>query len=82
MSMIGNRWLPRSSNLGAKQKEEPRDPNRGDYSSRAEPDSSPCGLDFLFPGEPSTASYRNLLLAGTLGWFLSAALLAACKKNG
>jgi len=37
---------------------------------------------FFFLGEVSMASYRNLLLAGTLGWFLSAALLAARKKNG
>jgi hypothetical protein len=37
---------------------------------------------FFFRGELSTASYRNLLLAGTLGWFLSAAVLAARKKDG
>ena len=36
----------------------------------------------FFLGKMSTASYRNLLLVGTLGWFLSAALLAARKKNG
>ncbi|MGD0310532.1 MAG: hypothetical protein ABSC02_14750 [Acidobacteriota bacterium] len=37
---------------------------------------------FFFRGELSTASYRNLLLAGTLGWFFSAAVLAARKKDG
>jgi hypothetical protein len=37
---------------------------------------------FFFLGKVGTASYRNLLLAGTLGWFLSAALLAARNKGG
>jgi len=37
---------------------------------------------FFFRGGLSTASYRNLLLAGTFGWFLSAALLAARKRDG
>jgi hypothetical protein len=37
---------------------------------------------FFFRGELSTSSYRNLLLGGTLGWFLSAALLAARKRSG
>ena len=35
----------------------------------------------FFWGRVDAAGYKNLLLAGTLGWFLCAALLAMQRKS-
>jgi hypothetical protein len=37
---------------------------------------------FFFLGRIDTPGYRNILLAGTIGWFLCAALLAGRRRNG
>jgi hypothetical protein len=36
----------------------------------------------FFLGSVGTAGYRNILLAGTLGWFVCAVLLAGRRKGG
>jgi len=37
---------------------------------------------FYFLGGVSAPAYKNTLLAGTFGWFVCAALLAARRKSG
>ncbi len=36
----------------------------------------------LFRGSVNEAGYKNVLIAGTLGWFICAAFLAARRKSG
>jgi hypothetical protein len=36
---------------------------------------------FFFMGSVDAASYKNVLLAGTFGWFICAAFLAARRKS-